>query len=262
MGRGPFGRRKHRSAQPVRPHACRIIPKAAEGFMTVPRRSIIRTVIQAGRAKHMAKTRLRLVAPATVKRTVTPKRRPNSDLRTREHLTEAEVERLMEATKRNRYGHRDSTMILVAYRHGLRVSELVDLRWEQADLRTTTLHVRRSRRVLPARSDPRGRVTRPEAAPARTGAGVVLRVHRLSAARRLPPQASRAWWNELAGRPSWLSSRIPTCCVTLAAMRWRTEGMIRGRFRLISGIGTSSTQCATVSCRQHDLRISGGSETV
>ena len=65
-----------------------------------------------------------------------PRRPPNRDLRTREHLTEAEVERLMKATKDNRYGHRDATMILVAYRHGLRVSELVDLRWEQVDFRT------------------------------------------------------------------------------------------------------------------------------
>jgi site-specific recombinase XerD len=45
------------------------------------------------------------------------------------HLTEAEVERLMEAAKGNRWRLRDSAMILVAYRHGLRVSELVDLRW-------------------------------------------------------------------------------------------------------------------------------------
>jgi integrase len=49
----------------------------------------------------------------------------------------------MKATKDNRYGHRDATMILVAYRHGLRVSELVDLRWEQIDFRTASLHVRR-----------------------------------------------------------------------------------------------------------------------
>ena len=47
----------------------------------------------------MAKSHLKLVTPATVKRTVTPKRRPNADLRTREHLTEAEVERLMAAAK-------------------------------------------------------------------------------------------------------------------------------------------------------------------
>jgi len=49
------------------------------------------------------------------------------------YLTEAEVERLIRATKGNRWGHRDGTMILVAYRHGLRASELVDLRWDQID---------------------------------------------------------------------------------------------------------------------------------
>jgi integrase len=101
-------------------------------------------------AKHMAKTRLRLVTPATVKRTVPPRRRPNAELRRREHLTEAEVERLIKATKRNRYGHRDATMILVAYRHGLRVSELVDLRWEQVDFRTASLHVRRVKQGTPS----------------------------------------------------------------------------------------------------------------
>jgi len=98
----------------------------------------------------MAKTRLRLVTPATVLRTVTPKRPPNSDLRTREHLTETEVERLIEVAKVNRHGHRDATMMLVAYRHGLRVSELVDLRWEQMDFRTATLHVRRVKQGTPS----------------------------------------------------------------------------------------------------------------
>ncbi len=62
-----------------------------------------------------------------------------------EYLTEAEVERLMNATKGNRWAHRDATMILVAYRHGLRVSELVDLRWEQVDFGSAALHVRRAK---------------------------------------------------------------------------------------------------------------------
>ena len=90
----------------------------------------------------MAKSHLKLVKPATEKRTVTPRRRPNAKLRTREYLTEAEVERLIEASKSNRYGHRDATMILMAYRHGLRVSELVDLRWDQIDFDTANLAVR------------------------------------------------------------------------------------------------------------------------
>ena len=51
----------------------------------------------------MAKSHLRLVARGTVNRTVAPKRRPNADLRTREYLTEAEVERLLKATKANRW---------------------------------------------------------------------------------------------------------------------------------------------------------------
>ena len=68
----------------------------------------------------MAKSHLKLVAPTEVNRTVAPVRRPNAELRTREHLTPGEVEALVEAAKANRHGHRDATMILVAYRHGLR----------------------------------------------------------------------------------------------------------------------------------------------
>src|SRR5258705_12600534 len=80
----------------------------------------------------------------------TPRRRPNIELRTREHLTVVEVERLMKAAKKNRWGHRDETMILVAYRHGLRVSELVDLRWDQIDFTKATLHVRRVKQGTPS----------------------------------------------------------------------------------------------------------------
>jgi integrase len=74
----------------------------------------------------------------------------NRDLRTREHLTEAKVERLMEAAKGSRHGNRDATMIIVAYRHGLPASELVDLRWDQVDFRTATLHVRRVKQGTPS----------------------------------------------------------------------------------------------------------------
>jgi site-specific recombinase XerD len=98
----------------------------------------------------MSKAQLKLVTPSIVKRTVIPTRSPNADLRTREYLTEAEVEQLMTATRKNRWGHRDATMILVAYRHGLRVSELVDLRWDQVDFRTAALHVRRVKQGTPS----------------------------------------------------------------------------------------------------------------
>jgi hypothetical protein len=81
----------------------------------------------------MIKSHLTLVAPTTENRTVTPLRRPNAELRTREHLTADEVEALMTAARGNRYGHRNSTMILLAYRHGLRARELFDHRASEAD---------------------------------------------------------------------------------------------------------------------------------
>jgi integrase len=98
----------------------------------------------------MTKSHLKMVAPATVNRTVPPRRLPNDKLRTREYLTEAEVESLLTAVRRHRYGHRDATMILVAYRHGLRVSELVDLRWDQIDFAAANLHVRRVKHGTPS----------------------------------------------------------------------------------------------------------------
>jgi type 1 fimbriae regulatory protein FimB/type 1 fimbriae regulatory protein FimE len=104
----------------------------------------------------MAKPRLALVSPTTENRTVGPLRRPNAELRTREHLTAGEVEALMTAAKSNRYGYRDATMILIAYRHGLRAAELVDLRWEQIDFTAATLHVRRVKKGTPATPPLRG----------------------------------------------------------------------------------------------------------
>ncbi len=106
----------------------------------------------------MDKTRLRLVPPPTENRTVdapsaeraTPRRKPNDELRTREYLTPDEIERLIGAAKRNRYGHRDATMILIAYRHGLRASELCDLRWDQVDFNGAVLHVRRVKNGSPS----------------------------------------------------------------------------------------------------------------
>jgi integrase len=71
--------------------------------------------------------------------------------RTREHLTPAEVEKLIKAAKAGRHGHRDATMILVAYRHGLRAAELCGLRWEQVDMgRNACLHVRRVKGGTPS----------------------------------------------------------------------------------------------------------------
>jgi integrase len=56
----------------------------------------------------------------------------------------------MKAATRNRWGHRDATMILVAYRHGLRASEVVDLRWDQIEFKAANLHVRRVKQGTPS----------------------------------------------------------------------------------------------------------------
>ena len=99
----------------------------------------------------MTKSNLRLVSPHAVIGTVPPRRVPNAELRTREYLTEAEVERLIKAAKVNRHGQRDATMILLAFRHGLRAAEVVDLRWDQIDLgRNACLHVRRVKNGMPS----------------------------------------------------------------------------------------------------------------
>jgi type 1 fimbriae regulatory protein FimB/type 1 fimbriae regulatory protein FimE len=90
----------------------------------------------------MSNAYLKLVTPSIVNRTVMPQRRPNSALRTREHLTENEVERLVDAARKNRWGHRDATMVLVA--------ELVDLRWDQIEFASGALHVRRVKRGTPS----------------------------------------------------------------------------------------------------------------
>jgi integrase len=86
-----------------------------------------------------------------------PRRLSNATLRSREHLTPDEVERLVTtAGRRGRYGHRDSTLLMLAYRHGLRVGELVALRWEQVDLTGGLLHFTRLKRGLPSTHPLRG----------------------------------------------------------------------------------------------------------
>jgi integrase len=80
---------------------------------------------------------------STEKRPVAAGRRPNAVYRVREHLTEDEMARLLAALKRKRHGQRDWLIGLLIYRHGLRVSEACDLRWDDIDLPKRTIDVRR-----------------------------------------------------------------------------------------------------------------------
>src|SRR2546426_11436923 len=69
----------------------------------------------------------------------------------RNHLTPTECDSLIEAAgKVGRHRHRDATMLLLAYRHGLRVSELVSLQWHQVSLDEAVLHVSRLKNGTPA----------------------------------------------------------------------------------------------------------------
>lgn len=80
-----------------------------------------------------------------------PRKRPNVERRGREYLTSSEIERLVDAAaKSGRHGHRDSTLIMLAFRHGLRVGEVVALRWDQVDLASALLHVRRLKNGIPS----------------------------------------------------------------------------------------------------------------
>jgi type 1 fimbriae regulatory protein FimB/type 1 fimbriae regulatory protein FimE len=72
------------------------------------------------------------------------------EVRDREYLFEEEVEAMVKAAFKGRWGHRDSTLILMGYRHGLRISELVNLRWQQINFNTGHIHVRRLKGSRPS----------------------------------------------------------------------------------------------------------------
>ena len=120
---------------------------------TVPRMPINGTVHPIAHSVCGATAPIGEHTPSTVNGTVEntvrkkpPKRRKNTELRPREFLTEDEVDTLQkEARKRGRYGVRDAVMILLAYRHALRVSELCALRWAQIDFDAAMIYLMRSK---------------------------------------------------------------------------------------------------------------------
>jgi integrase len=185
--------------------------------------------------------------PTTVKRTVRLGRRPNNHYRVREYLTEREIERLIKAAGSNRYGHRDATMILLAFRHGLRASELASLRWEQVDLVHARLHVSRLKNGIPSvhpltgselralrrlqREQTPGRyVFMSERGAPMSAVGFRRMVTRLGKAAKSHLACTRTCFDTPAG------SNLPTMATT------------RARSSTTSGIRTSNTPFATPSC--------------
>jgi integrase len=91
----------------------------------------------------MTISHLRLVVPGIEIQTVDKPKAKKPDRR--RHLTPAEVDALVKAVKDNRNGSRDALMVQMAYRHGLRVAELVALEWSQVDFKAAELTVLRKK---------------------------------------------------------------------------------------------------------------------
>lgn len=94
-----------------------------------------------------------LIIPSSkpTKSELSNKGRTHSDRRSREYLLPSEVERLIAAAKLSRYGHRDSTLILLSYRHGLRVNEALALRWADVDFGGGSVHINRLKKGISGR---------------------------------------------------------------------------------------------------------------
>lgn len=125
-----------------------------EGFEIIPKNVPSRESSTDAPQQNQPVGEASIVPPATRFRESSnnpPRRLPNAQRRSREFLTNDEVEIVAKSAERvGRHGHRDATMILIAYRHALRVSELVSLRWDQVDLSQGILHVRRKKNGTPS----------------------------------------------------------------------------------------------------------------
>jgi len=70
-------------------------------------------------------------------------RKPNTELRPREYLEPGEVERMISAARKTRNSTRDAALVMLMYRHGLRVQEAANLRWLDVDLDAEKIQIRR-----------------------------------------------------------------------------------------------------------------------
>jgi len=174
----------------------------------------------------------------------------------RRYLTEREVERLMDcARKHGRYGHRDATMILVAYRHGLRASEVCDLQWQQIELSEGRLHVHRVARTgLPACTQ--SGVTRCERCASYVAITRQTPTYSFpSAAGQSVPSVSTASSSASARPPRCHSRSTHTCFATPVASSWPTMATTHGPYSTTSGTGTPKwRRTASRTFGEADLR--------
>src|SRR5262249_24580757 len=166
----------------------------------------------------------------------------------RDYLTEREVEKLMDAAKANRWGHRDATAILLAYRHGLRASELMALRWDDIDFRTSKLHVRRAKGGTGSVHPLRAKELRAQAARCarcRKASGRPTSLCPSGWHRYRWPGIS-AWSREQERPQASASWSTATCCGTRPATSSPTMATTRARSRTTWAIGRLPRPCATL----------------
>ena len=187
-----------------------------------------------------------------------PRRLPNSAYRTREHLTEKEMAVLLDTLKTNRHGDRDWLIGLLIYRHGLRVSEACDLRWDDIDFAKRTIIIRRLKgsHDIDSLSGTR-RAGRAEAITARAGAQVRPCVRQSSVGSRLAVWALHASSSALARLRGCRSPYTSTCCATPPVTPWRPKEWIHVACNTTSATRRSRTRCATRPCRRSRSRMSG-----
>ena len=177
-------------------------------------------------------------------------------VRPREYLTEREIEKLIKAAGENRWGHRDATAILIAYRHGLRASELVALRWDDIDFQTGKLHVRRAKGGTASVHPIGGRELRALRRLKReTPASIYVFV-----SERLAPLSVAGYQRMVARTGEAAASRsrcIATCFAIPAATSWPMTARTPAPSNTISDTGRSPRRCATPHWRPIDSRASG-----
>ena len=198
--------------------------------------------------------------PTTVNGKVPPRRLPNAERRPREYLTPEEVDRLMIAAQKRigaRTPHRDATMILLAYRHGLRASELCSLRWDMLDLSQGRYHVTRRKNGRPSVHLLRGTEIRALRRLQREQVPQSIYVFTTERRGPLTPATFRKLLTTIGQRPGSPSPSTRTCSGTPAATSSPTTATTPGPCRSGSGTPTSRTRPDTPSLPAGGSRIFG-----
>lgn len=150
----------------------------------------------------------------------------------RRFLTAKEVQAMMQAARQGPTGERDYCLILLAFRHGMRISELLDLHYHDLDLHEGRVNVRRLKNgfstIHPLRFDEREAIERWSLV--RAGWKAADKTDALFISRRGTALSRQQAYRIIrSARKMRVPSRTltPICCVTPAAMNWLKEGQIR-----------------------------------